>query len=108
MPKGTDLQYERETTIVYNEAEDEAQIWSASPSFQRRMEKMGVTPTRTAERERGNVSAWYTVPRKWVVVRKPRTVHLSEERKEQMRQVAKRRFSPPQQSESSGSVTLSQ
>lgn len=89
----SDLKVEQETTIVFNEAEELAVIWSASPSFQRKMTKAGITPTKTAPRERGAISAWYEVPRKWVRVKKPIQRILSEEQRKEMSERAKVRFS---------------
>jgi hypothetical protein len=77
----SDLQYERETTIVFNEEENEAMVWSASPSFQRRMRKLGVEPYKTAQRERGEQSCWYKVPKTWVKLSPPRHMVLSDEQR---------------------------
>ncbi len=88
----SDLKLEQETTIVFNEAEPLAQIWSASRSFQRRMEKAGIPPTKTAPRERGALSAWYEVPRKWIRVRPPIVKQITEEQRKDMAERARVRF----------------
>ena len=88
----SDLKIERETTIVFNEAEDAAMIWSASPRFQRAMGKIGVEPYKTAGRERGEQSCWYKVPREWIHVRKPKQRQLSPEQRQNMADRARSMF----------------
>ena len=89
----TDINLERETTIVFNEAEDHASLWSASPLFQRKMERLGIAPTRIAERERGQISCWYEVPRSWIKVKLPIRRQLTEEQRNKMADTARRTFS---------------
>lgn len=67
------LSIERETSLVYNE--EEALLWSASSIFWRKMEKLDVVPINQTEHSRS-----YRVPKRWVVVRKPKI--MSEEHKE--------------------------
>ncbi len=55
---------ERETTITFNEAEGDAIVWSASPVFQRRMEKRGHRFTRQQSGGR-----WYKVKKTLVSIR---------------------------------------
>lgn len=56
---------ERETTIVYNDAENEAQLWTASPVQAQRWARLGLTVT-----EKGG--GWLaTVPKRCVRVRNP-------------------------------------
>lgn len=88
----SDLKLEQETTIVYNEAEPDAMLWSASASFQRRMAKLGIMPYKTAPRERGAQSAWYRVPRQWIKVKPPIAKQLTEEQRQKMRDTARSRF----------------
>ena len=88
----TDLQLEQETTIAFNEGEDNAEIWSASPVFQRRMKKLGVEPYKTTDRERGQQSCCYSVPRKWIRVKPPLQRQLTEEQKQAMADRARRTF----------------
>lgn len=57
---------ERETTITFNEAELDAIIWSATPSIQRRMKRIGFKPYR-----KSGDGLWYKVPKKLVQIRKP-------------------------------------
>jgi hypothetical protein len=60
---------ERETTIVYNEQQKTAVIWSASSVLQRRMEKLDVKP----QKKLGE-GCWYEVPKSWIKVSRPRQV----------------------------------
>lgn len=89
----TDLQYEQETTIVFNQAEGEALIWSAAPPFQRRMKKLGVEPYQRAGRERGQESCWYRVPKTWIRVRPPVQRLLTQEQRDRRAEMARSRFS---------------
>lgn len=93
MAKENDIRLERETTIVFNEAEDLASVWSASPVFQRRMARLGVQPSESAARERGIVSCWYNVPRSWIRIRPPIQRQLTEEMRLKMAETARRTFS---------------
>ena len=89
----TDLQLEQETTITFNDGEDEAFLWSASPTFQRRMKKLGVEPYKVAVRERGQQSCWYKVPKGWIRVKPPMQRQLTEEQRRKMADTARRTFS---------------
>lgn len=71
---------EHETTIVFNEGEDTATVWSASPQFHRQMQRLGVEPSRVAPRTHG-FSAWYAVPKTWVKVGPPRTLSFTPEQR---------------------------
>ena len=88
----TDLQLEQETTIAFNEGEGEAEVWSASPSFQRKMKKLGVEPYKTAGRERGQQSCWYRVPRRWIRIKPPIQRQLTEEQRQAMADRARSTF----------------
>lgn len=84
---------EQETTITYNAAEDTALVWSASPVFHRHMARLGISPFVVVKDEEGKVrSASYAVPKKWVKVRKPRTV--SESQRQAMRENTRFRSKP--------------
>lgn len=55
---------ERETTINFNDGEDEASIYSASPTIIRRLKKrLGRAPDRS-----GHYWAEWVFPRKWVTL----------------------------------------
>ena len=73
---------ERETVINFNEAEDNASIWTASEPFYRKLLKLGYTPTE--ERDR---SATFSVPKKLVAVRKEQK--LSAERRRALAEKAR-------------------
>lgn len=88
----SDLKLEQETTIVFNEAEPHAMLWSASSSFQRKMDKLGLSPYKTAPRERGALSAWYKVPKSWVRIKLPIKKVLTEEQRLKMADTARSRF----------------
>jgi len=89
----SDLLRERETTIVFNDDETTASLWSASPRFQKQMERLGISPTKTAQRD-GSVSCLYVVPRKWIKVRKSKI--YSDEQREKMASQAKASFAKGQ------------
>lgn len=42
---------EMETTIVFNQEEDVAMVWSASPIFQRKMERIGIEHYKAGKRD---------------------------------------------------------
>lgn len=81
---------EKETTIVFNEAEGTARIWTASSRFQRVMQKLKVEPTRLLQRKQGEKSCWYTIPKGWVKIRKP--PQLTEEQRSKLVEQAKKIF----------------
>ncbi len=63
--KGKGLRSERETVIIFNEAEDTASIWTASGVIYRKLKKLGYSPTEDNDR-----SASFEVPKKCVSIRK--------------------------------------
>ena len=64
--KGQGQKQERETIIIYNEADPLASVWTASEPVYRKLKKQGYEPVEDLER-----SAWFKVPKKCVSVRKP-------------------------------------
>lgn len=95
----TDLQYEQETTITFNQAEADAMVWSAAPTFQRRMKKLGIEPYQRTPRERGQESCWYRIPRGWIRVKAPIKRVFTEEQRQKRSAMARSRFSkssPPE------------
>ncbi len=64
--KGKGQKQERETVIIYNEADSLASIWTASEPEYRKFKKLGYEPVEDRER-----SASFEVPKKYVSVRKP-------------------------------------
>jgi hypothetical protein len=89
----SELKLERETTIVWNEAEAEAMIWSASPAFHRKMAKLGIEPYQEVGRGGRERSYWYRIPSVWVRVRAPKRRVLTDEQRQKMAEVARRSFS---------------
>jgi hypothetical protein len=57
---------ERETTITYNEYDDNAMVWSASPSVIKRLQKMGFQGDARGAKE----GRWFEVPKALVLIRK--------------------------------------
>lgn len=91
----TTLRYERETTLVYNEEEDLAMVWSASPTFHRHMERIGVEPYKVDNRKDGERGCWYKVPKTWIIVRPPiRRTLTQEQRIATAERLRRSRFSP--------------
>ena len=74
---------ENETAITFNEEEPHAVVWSASPLFQRHMQRTGVEPYKIDARV-DSQSCWYRVPKEWVRVRPPRKVQLTDEQRAEM------------------------
>ena len=68
---------ERETTIVFNDAEEKAMIWSASPNFQRRMAKLRIEPN-----QRDGEGRWYTADKKLFFPKKKSIQNLNQEERE--------------------------
>lgn len=79
---------ERETTITFNEEEEHALVWSASPGFQARMKRHGVEPYQVGKRTDVD-SHWYRVPKTWVKVSPPRHRELTEAQREELRERGK-------------------
>lgn len=73
---------ERETTITWNEEEDEAMVWSASPLFQRRMDRLGIGYYKSSEREGTEESRYYKIPKGFVgIIRTRKKRELTEEQR---------------------------
>ena len=67
--KGKGIRQERETVIVFNEADDSASIWTASEPVYRKLKRLGYEPVEDTER-----SATFEVPKKCVSIRKPKVL----------------------------------
>lgn len=68
---------ERETIIIYNEAEKNAFIHTSSPSMKKKLDKIGKTEPV------GDYCWKLEVPKDWVVIKPPRKLNLTEaQRKE--------------------------
>ena|SRR5213593_1013839 len=75
---------EQETSIVFNEAEEHALVWSASARFQRKMARLGVEPYQATPD-----GCWYRVLKTWITVRPPTHRQLSDEQRAAMSQRAR-------------------
>lgn len=86
---------ERETTITYNEEEDEAMVWSASRIFQRKMERLGIKHYKAGKRDGAGVdeSRYYKVPKGWVKIRLPhKKPELTDEQRKERARLTRERF----------------
>lgn len=63
---GKGPRHERETTIVFNEEEPIATIWTASEQVYRRLKKNGYMPDSESDR-----SASFTIPKKQIRLPRP-------------------------------------
>jgi hypothetical protein len=89
------IRQERETTIAFNEEDADALVWSASPIFQRKMERLGIAYYKSSEGEGAGVdeSRYYRVPKKLVSVRQPRKLpELTEEQRHARAILTRARF----------------
>ena len=64
--KGKGPRIERETSIVWNEEEDKALIWTASEITYQKLRKLGYSPTEDRER-----SASFIVPKRDIKMPRP-------------------------------------
>ena len=89
------LRIERETALSFNEEEETALIWSASPLFQRKMERLRIEPYETNKRDGQPVEETrsYRLPKAWIRVRLP--LKLTEEQRKARSDQARERFSKP-------------
>ena len=71
---------EKETTVVYNEQDELATVWTASTPVQRRLARFGLTGRPVG------IGLQFELPKRWVRISKPRVV--SAEQREAMRQTA--------------------
>lgn len=77
---------EKETIINYNQAESEASVWTFDPKVIRTLRKMAEERPDECKvvKEGPEESVEFSVPKKWVKVKPPKKMELSEERKAQM------------------------
>ena len=81
----SDKLYEQETIIQFcDEPGVLANVWSASPAFQRRMEKLGIVRGIVRKRQGETYSAEYLIPKQWIKIHTPRL--LTEEQRERMKE----------------------
>jgi len=72
---------ERETVIQYDDASDEARLFTRHRGLAGSIMKRGILPTREDRRGGKGASWWFTVPKSWVRVRPPRKVRKTQEQK---------------------------
>ncbi len=77
--KGKGPRIERETSIVWNEEEDKALIWTASEITYRKLKKLGYFPTEDRDR-----SATFVVPKRDIRMPKPKDEARSRRSKERV------------------------
>ena len=88
------LPYERETVINYNQADQEARIYTFDPKLIARLEKLASKyPQMFHQKHKGNLGeVTYTIPKKYLSIREP----VSEERRQAARERAiSSHFMPP-------------
>lgn len=80
------LPYERETVINYNQADQEASIYTFDPKLIARLEKLASKyPQMFHQKHKGNFGeVTYTIPKKYLSIREP----VSEERRQAARERA--------------------
>lgn len=82
---------EKETIINFNDAEKTAEIYTCNNGWMRRMDALvKERPGEVCKIGSDEVSATYTVPKKWVKIRPPRI--LTDEQREEMSKRARERF----------------
>ena len=63
--------YERETVVVFNEAESDAELYTCSQVMMRKMDELVKNDSRFSVIEEDEVSKTYKFPKKYFKVRKP-------------------------------------
>ena len=82
--------WEQETIINYNEEDKTADVTTWRPSLIRKLDALAEQyPDECKAIKKPNSAPQYIVPKKWIVVRKPRTVTMTEERKAHMAEMLK-------------------
>lgn len=77
--------YERETIILYNEAEKTAMIDTCNPSLIKRMDKCCTEYADCSLVKKDEYGAKYVCPKKWVKVRPPRQLSDAQRREMALR-----------------------
>lgn len=76
--------YEKETIILWNEAEKTAEVYTCSPSMMKRMDDLAENHEEIVRTKETEYSKTYVLPKKLIQVRTP--VRLSEETRQKYRQ----------------------
>ncbi len=84
--------YEKETIIVYNEAEDFARIDTCNKSLRRKLAEFAQKSPSVVQEREDEISSTYKLPKKWVKVHMPRV--LSEKKRQELKQRALENLHP--------------
>jgi hypothetical protein len=76
--------YERETIILFNEAESTASVYTHSRKLQNKLNKLVDINPDISVRCQDKESTTYIVPKKWIKVSPPRQVNYTDEQKAAM------------------------
>lgn len=63
--------YERETVVVFNEAEKDAELYTASQAMIRKMDALVTLDSRFSVVKQDEISKTYKFPKKYFKIRKP-------------------------------------
>lgn len=68
--------YERETVILFNEAEKTADIYTHNPALKKQLAKLGATYPELVKQETENRygGQMFVIPKKWIRVKPPRVL----------------------------------
>lgn len=82
--------FEKETSIFYNEADDTANIYTYNVGLMSRLDRLCESRADECKKHRviddsvDAVSKEFIVPKSWVVVRPPKKMNLTEERRQEL------------------------
>ena len=76
--------YEKETVIVFNEAEPEASVYTCNRRLQNKLNKLVGNNQDISVRDKDEESTTYIVPKKWIKVAPPRQVNYTDEQRAAM------------------------
>lgn len=83
---------EQETSVTFNESEDHAVVWTASPVTLRKFAKLGLQPVRV---DSPTAKAFH-VPRNWIAIRAPKKMNMTPEKRQaladRMRNISQKRI----------------
>lgn len=79
--------YEKETIIIYNEAEDTACVYTCNEKLRNKLEAFSKSSTECVLEKQDRISAEYKLPKAWVRINKSR--QYSDEAKQAMSERAK-------------------
>lgn len=84
--------YEQETIISYNEEEQTASVYTFNGPLRRKLEKLAEERPEECrlQEARSCGSVEFIVPKKWIKVKPPTVLSLTDEQREELRQRGKR------------------